>query len=354
MDIWSLPTRDLQLAAHELNERMNGKTVTYVINRNANFTNICNVGCAFCGFQRKTSEADAYTHSAQTIVERLETTPWVTEVCLQGGINPALDFDYYVELVQSIKTRYPEIHIHAYSPMEIEAMHRSSGLSYDTVLNTLLDAGLNSIPGTAAEILVDEVRQQISGNKLSSATWEKIVRCAHSLGIRSTSTIMYGHIETWAQIQCHFEILKNIQLDTGGFTEFVPLAFIPYKNRLGRVMNRTAEATESDFKQFEKRSLAMSQRLYSLSRLYFGDLIPNIQTSWVKLGTELAAESLNWGCNDFGGTLYEESITRESGGQHGEFLSSEKIEACIRAAGKIPQQRSTLYQPVRAVAETVL
>ncbi len=343
MDIWSAPTNELQVAANELNEQLHGSVVTYVINRNANFTNICNVGCTFCGFQRKPSDADAYIYSPGQIVQRLEASPGITEVCLQGGINPALSFDYYLDLVRSIKFRFPDIHIHAYSPMEIEAMHRSSGLSYRSVLLQLQEAGLDSIPGTAAEILVDEVRQRISGNKLSSATWEAIIRCAHGVGIRSTSTIMYGHIETWDHIQQHLERLRNIQLDTGGFTEFVPLAFIPYRNRLGRIMNRSESTEEQDFAHFETRSQEISQRLYSISRLYFGELIPNIQTSWVKLGVELAAQSLHWGCNDFGGTLYEESITRESGGTHGEVLRPEQIEAAIRNAGKTPQQRNTLY-----------
>jgi len=343
MDLWSTPTPELQAAARELSQSMHGKVVTYVINRNANFTNICNVGCTFCGFQRKASDHDAYTDSASRIVERLEETPWVTEVCLQGGIHPGLDFSYYLGLIQAIKARFPDIHIHAFSPMEIEAMHRSSGLTHESILARLRDAGLGSIPGTAAEILVDEVRQKVSGNKLSAATWEKIVRCAHTLDIPSTSTIMYGHIETWDHIRQHFEVLKRIQLDTGGFSEFVPLAFIPYRNRLGNLLNRNDSNGPADFKALEIRSLEIAERLYPLARLYFGDLIPNLQTSWVKLGIKLAAHSLEWGCNDFGGTLYEESITRESGGPHGECLHPEQLEAAISAAGYVPRQRTTLY-----------
>jgi 7,8-didemethyl-8-hydroxy-5-deazariboflavin synthase CofH subunit len=343
MDIWSTSTSELQAAARELNEKLHGRTVTYVVNRNANFTNICNVGCTFCGFQRKATDADAYTHSTERIIQRIEETPWVTEVCLQGGINPVLGFDYYLDLIKGIKNRFPDIHLHAFSPMEIEAMHRVSGQDYLSILTQLKEAGLGSTPGTAAEILVDEVRQRVSGNKLSSATWETIIRCAHGLGIRSTCTVMYGHIETWDHIRHHFEILHRIQSDTGGFTELVPLAFIPYRNRLGKILQQAEDLTGQDFRRVETRSLEIAERLYPLARLYFKDLIPNLQTSWVKLGPELASRSLDWGCNDFGGTLYEESITRESGGLHGECLTPEQMEHTIRSAGYTPQQRTTLY-----------
>ncbi|NJK91623.1 MAG: 5-amino-6-(D-ribitylamino)uracil--L-tyrosine 4-hydroxyphenyl transferase CofH [Blastochloris sp.] len=343
MNLWDAPTSELQEAARELNSRLHSGVVTYVVNRNANFTNICNVGCTFCGFQRKASDSDAYIHTPGQIVQRLEQTPWITEVCLQGGIHPGLSFDYYLDLVRQIKLRFPEIHIHAFSPMEIEAMHQSSKLSHRSILIQLQEAGLDSIPGTAAEILVDEVRRRVSGNKLSSQTWEDIIRCAHGLGIPSTCTVMYGHIETWDHIRQHFERLKNIQSDTGGFTELVPLAFIPYKNRLGKVLGTAEKNQPLDFQQFEARSLHIAERLYPLARLYFDSLIPNLQTSWVKLGLQLASQSLHWGCNDFGGTLYEESITRESGGQHGECLTPQQIEQAILSAGFQPLQRHTLY-----------
>jgi 7,8-didemethyl-8-hydroxy-5-deazariboflavin synthase CofH subunit len=342
-NLWSLPTAELQQAAHAYNKQLHGSVVTYVVNRNANFTNICNVGCTFCGFQRKASDADAYTLSPEDLVASLQQTPWVTEVCLQGGIHPNLKFPSYLQFIRSIKQAFPQIHIHAFSPMEIEAMHRSSGRDYPCLLLELKDHGLGSIPGTAAEILVDEVRQKISGNKLSASTWEKIIRCAHSLGIPSTSTIMYGHLETWDHIRQHFEILRRIQEDTGGFTELVPLAFIPYRNRLGHALNKKNADGQFDFQYSETRSLQIAQRLYPLARLYFKDLIPHLQTSWVKLGMDLALESLNWGCNDFGGTLYEESITRESGGTHGECQTPEQIRNALLRVGRIPQQRTTLY-----------
>ncbi|MEM1156991.1 MAG: 5-amino-6-(D-ribitylamino)uracil--L-tyrosine 4-hydroxyphenyl transferase CofH [Verrucomicrobiota bacterium] len=335
---WKDSTEDLMLAADELRRNRFGKRVTYVVNRNANFTNICNVGCTFCGFARKASDPQAYMHTADAIAGKLLNTPDITEVCLQGGIHPGLGLEYYLDLVRTIRETLPEIHIHAFSPMEIHAMHQSSGRSHRDVLVALRDAGLDTIPGTAAEILVDEVRRKISGNKLSAVQWQMIIRTAHQIGLRSTATIMYGHVETWDHIRTHFEILKQIQLDTGGFTELVPLSFIPYQNRLGR------KICNEGFDAFEKRSRERAMRLYPLSRLMFDDLIPHLQTSWVKLGLQGALESLSWGCDDFGGTLFEESITRESGGCHGEVMRPEEIRAAVMAAGYQAKERTTLYQ----------
>lgn len=349
---WDLSLAELRAEARRLTGLRHGNRVTYVVNRNANFTNICNVGCTFCGFQRKASDSDAYNRTAGEVIGRLEQTPWVTEVCLQGGIHPGWQLEDYTGLVRAIKERFPDIHVHAFSPMEIEHMRRQSGRDLRSVLGELIDCGVNTIPGTAAEILVDRVRRELSGNKLDAATWEEIIRAAHGMGLHSTATIMYGHRETWEDIREHFGILRRIQEDTGGFTELVPLAFIPYRNRLGdKMVPRGAE--ERDFTAFGQNSLERAERLYPLARVYFDGSIPNLQTSWVKLGVELAAASLDWGCNDFGGTLYEESITRESGGPHGECLEPPAIRAAIRAAGKIPVERSTDYRilPARRVPE---
>lgn len=349
---WDLSLPELRAEARRLTGLHHGNRVTYVVNRNANFTNICNVGCTFCGFQRKASDSDAYNRTAGEVIGRLEQTPWVTEVCLQGGIHPGWQLADYTGLVRAIKGRFPDIHVHAFSPMEIEHMRRQSGRDLRSVLGELIDSGVDTIPGTAAEILVDRVRREISGNKLDAATWEEIIRAAHGMGLHSTATIMYGHRETWEDIREHFGILRRIQEDTGGFTELVPLAFIPYRNRLGDKMV-PGGAEERDFTVFGKNSLERAERLYPLARVYFDGLIPNLQTSWVKLGVEMAAASLDWGCNDFGGTLYEESITRESGGPHGECLEPPVIRAAIRAAGKIPVERSTDYRllPAREVPE---
>ncbi|MEM6883976.1 MAG: 5-amino-6-(D-ribitylamino)uracil--L-tyrosine 4-hydroxyphenyl transferase CofH [Verrucomicrobiota bacterium] len=336
-DFWTDSTEDLIMRADELRQRRFGKRVTYVTNRNANFTNVCNVGCSFCGFARKASDSDAYTHPAEAIAEKLLGTPGITEVCLQGGIHPRLGFEYYLELLRTIRETLPQIHIHAFSPMEIHAMHRSSGKPYGEVLEALRDAGLDTIPGTAAEILVDEVRRQISGNKLSSAQWETIIRTAHGLGLKSTATIMYGHVETWDHIRTHFEILKQIQLDTGGFTELVPLSFIPYQNRLG------SKICLDGFEAHGQQSRMRAMRLYPLARVFFDELIPHLQTSWVKLGVAGAVESLRWGCDDFGGTLFEESITRESGGCHGEVMLPETIREVVERHGFECRERTTLY-----------
>jgi FO synthase len=330
--IWDWSTDDLSAAAAELNRRLNGDRVTYVVNRNANFTNICNVGCAFCGFQRRAADADAYTRTAEEIIARLAETPEITEVCLQGGIHPGLDFAYYIRLVQTLKAWRPDLHIHAFSPMEIHSLKEKTGWSYERVLAELRDAGLGTIPGTAAEILDDEVRREISSRKLGAAEWIEIVKTAHRLGLRSTATIMFGHVESWGHIRAHFERLREIQEATGGFTEFVPLQFVPYENRLGhRIRPEAAEVREK------------ARRLYPLARLFFGESIRHLQTSWVKLGVAEAAEFLGRGCDDFGGTLFEESITRASGGTHGECLLPAQIEKAIRGAGKIPAQRRTIY-----------
>lgn len=342
------PLDDLRAEAARLCRLRHHGIVTYVVNRNANFTNICNIGCAFCGFQRRRSDADAYRHSPHTITARLRETPGITEVCLQGGIDPTWTLDHALDLLHTIKAALPAIHIHAFSPMELEHLRRQSGWPLDDVLRALQDAGLDSIPGTAAEILVDRVRRQISGNKLDTATWIHIIRTAHRLGLPSTATIMVGHVESWDDIRTHFEILSDIQRDTGGFTEFVPLAFVPYQNRLGRRL-----VPNEDFHAFEAALHARLERLYPLARVVLDPLIPNLQTSWVKLGPELAAQSLHWGCNDFGGTLYEESITRASGGTHGECLEPERIETLIRGAGFTPRPRTTLYgTPAAPAAST--
>ncbi|MEO0454290.1 MAG: 5-amino-6-(D-ribitylamino)uracil--L-tyrosine 4-hydroxyphenyl transferase CofH [Verrucomicrobiota bacterium] len=340
-DFWQEPVLELQAEADALNHELNGDRVSYVINRNVNFTNVCTVGCKFCGFGVASTDSRAYFLEAADVVAKVAQTPWVTEVCLQGGIPRQLTFEYYLQLVEAIHAAFPEIHIHAFSPMEIFHMHQVSGQGYEDILRQLKDRGLSSIPGTAAEILVDEVREVVSGNKLTSDQWEAIVRTAHRAGIPSTATMMFGHIETEKHIELHLERLRNIQLDTGGFTEFVPLAFIPYDNRLGRQLARSND--DMTFTKLDERTMNLAERIYPMSRLYFQEWIPNLQTSWVKLGRETAVESLAWGCNDFGGTLYEESITKSSGGAHGEVLHPEEITELVAQTGKTAIQRNTLY-----------
>ncbi len=333
----AMPLDELVAEADALRRARYGMHTTYVVNRNINFTNVCHVGCHFCGFARKQGAQDAYVRDIEEIVETLCATPDITEVCLQGGIHPQIEMDYYRRLVRRIRDMLPELHIHAFSPMEIDSLCSKTGWKPRDVLWALKDDGLNTIPGTAAEILVDRVRNEISGLKLTSARWEEIIRAAHALGLRSTATVMYGHIETWDDIHEHFEILRRIQMDTGGFTELVPLAFIPYRNRLGKKL------WPQGFEQQEILSMQRSDRLYPLARMWFDDCIPHLQTSWVKLGVEGAVRQLSRGCDDFGGTLFEESITRESGGQHGELMRPDEIQRSLNDAGWIPVERSTLY-----------
>ena len=342
-DFWKMSLVELTERAREATRRIHGEVVTYVVNRNANFTRVCQVGCAFCGFGRRPGTRGATADTIDEVVTRVGRTPWVTEVCLQGGIDPNLPPAYYFDLIRALREAYPWIHLHAFSPMEIDSLCEKSGQEPEEVVVRLRAAGVGSIPGTAAEILVDRVRRKISRNKLPADRWIRIVKAAHRAGLRSSATILFGHVETWEDIRGHFEVLRRVQGETGGFTEFVPLAFVPYENRLGRILARR----HGGMNRLEERIRRRARRLYPLARLVLGDLIPNLQTSWVKLGVAGAAESLDWGCNDFGGTLYEEAITRSSGGRHGEKLEADQIEAAIRGAGRIPRRRTTLYGDVK-------
>lgn len=331
---------EIRDAADALTRRLHGEVVTYVVNRNANFTNVCTTHCSFCGFYRPPGHPEAYTRSVGAVVERVMQTPWVTEVCLQGGIHPDLGLDYYEELLRALKRALPGVHLHAYSPMEIHSLCLKSGLEPRAVLERLREAGLGSVPGTAAEILDDAMRDQLSPDKLRAAEWEAIIEAAHQTGLRSTATVLFGHRESWEDLIRHLDRIRSLQRRTGGFTEFVPLAFVPYRNRLGGALAREAGVSPEALAEAGAERV---ERLYPLARLFFGEEIPNLQTSWVKLGPERAADMLRSGCNDFGGTLYEESITRESGGRFGECMTPVEIETAIRSVGRIPRQRTTLY-----------
>jgi len=312
-----------------------GDEVTYVVNRNINFTNICFVGCQFCGFKRQRWESDAYDHSDETVLAKVADARarGATEVCMQGGINPDMPAFRYRDLLVKIKAQFPEIHVHAFSPMEIMYGARRTRMDYPEYIGMLREAGLGSIPGTAAEILDDEVREVLSHKKVDVATWVEIITTAHALGVPTTSTIMYGHIESPRQVVNHLELIRGIQKQTNGFTEFVPLRFI-HQNT---VMYRKGMV-----KPIDKGLLDF--QMYALARLYLRGQIDNLQTSWVKLGVELAAVTLKAGCNDFSGTLMEESITAQAGGEAGEFVPVDLIEERARAMGRIAVERSTLYQ----------
>ncbi len=321
--------------ADEIRRRVVGDRITYVVNRNLNFTNVCIVGCSFCGFGRGPDSPDAYFHSTDTLVAKAVEAVKLgaTEVCIQGGLPKDLDGYYYVQLLRAIKQRLPDLHVHAYSPMEITYGVEKTRLPLRDYLLMLKDAGLNSIPGTAAEILDDQVRRSLSPNKLKVRQWIEIIRTAHSLGIPSTSTMMYGHTELPEHWVRHLLLLRDIQKDTGGFTEFVPLGFIHSQTKLFQSGRSRAG-----------RSVHEDLIVHALSRILLNGYIPNIQVSWVKLGFEESLACLEAGANDFGGTLMEESISKAAGANFGEYVSPGEFRAMIRTIGRIPAERATSYE----------
>lgn len=322
----------LRDAADRVNRALNGDRVTYIVNRNLNFTNVCTLRCAFCGFARDEGSGEDYTLSPDDVVERLSETPHVSEVCMQGGINPDLDYEYYRSLIRRVSSAFPTVHVHAFSPQEIDRMCGLTGWTARRVLEDLTDCGLGSIAGTAAEILDDKLRREICAHKIDVERWEEIVRTAHELGMRFPATIMFGHVEDPRHHIEHLDRVRNIQRDTGGFTEFIPLPFVPFETRLGRERKIT-----------QMVSMDYLKRFYAVCRLYFGDLLPNLQVSWVKIGIENGIELLQWGVSDFGGTLFEENITRTAGGRHGVSLNVKQIRDAISQAGRRPVRRDTQY-----------
>ena len=327
--------------ADELRRRAVGERITYVVNRNLNFTNICIVGCSFCGFGRGADSPDAYFHSTDALlaksVEAVERG--ATEVCIQGGLPKDLNGYYYVELLRAIKARLPELHVHAYSPMEITYGVEKTRLPLREYLLMLKQAGLNSIPGTAAEILDDKVRRSLSPNKLKVQQWIDVIRTAHSLGIPTTSTMMYGHTEVPEHWVRHLLLLREIQAETCGFTEFVPLGFIHSQTKLFQIGGaRAGHSPHEDL------------IVHALARVLLRGYIHNIQVSWVKLGFEQSLACLEAGANDFGGTLMEESISKAAGANFGEYVYPGEFRAMIRTIGRIPAERSTTYK-IRKVFE---
>ena len=328
----------LMQAADVARREDNGERVTYVVNRNMNFTNVCYVGCSYCGFSRHKDDPDAYDHPMEVLVAkgRDAVARGATEFCIQGGIHPQKDHRHYHEILTALKAEFPEIHIHAFSPEEIDHGHRRSGMPLEDYLCWLRDAGLGTIPGTAAEILDDEIRRVIEPRKLGTARWLEIVEAAHRVGLRSTATVMYGHIEEPRHVASHLGLIRALQRRTGGFTEFVPLGFIHEKNRLFQHLGaRPGSSAPEDV------------RLVAVARLFLRPWIANVQMSWVKMGTKLAQMALVAGANDFGGTLMEESISRESGADHGENLPPEEIRRLVREMERIPAERSTRYEILR-------
>jgi 7,8-didemethyl-8-hydroxy-5-deazariboflavin synthase CofH subunit len=315
-----------------------GDDVSFVVCRNINFTNVCYVGCSFCGFARHQDEEEAYDHPLEVIFAKAKdaVARGATELCIQGGIDPRKDHTYYLGLVTALKREFPDLHLHAFSPEEIDHGHKKSGMPLAEYLTALRAAGLGTIPGTAAEILDDAVRKVVSPRKLMTARWVEIVKTAHRVGLRSTSTVMYGHIEEPLHVARHLGLLREIQKETGGFTEFVPLGFIHERNILFNHLGARPGSSASE-----------DLRIVAVARLFLRPWIRNIQVSWVKMGPKLAQMALAAGANDFGGTLMEESISRESGSHFGENLPPEEMRRLIREMGRTPVERSTTYRVLR-------
>lgn len=327
----------LVLAADAVRREKVGDVITYVVNRNINFTNICFIGCRFCAFSRAPREKDAYFHSFEEI-QRRSLEAWelgAREVCVQGGLPRDLDPHYYRDLLVAIKQATPEMHIHAFSPMEIVYGVELTGMALPDYLAMLQDAGLGTLPGTAAEILDDKVRHEIERIKLSVDEWLEVIKTAHRLGIRTTSTMMYGHTETEEHWVRHLMLLREVQKETGGFTEFVPLGFVHEFTQLYKSGDARPGPTIDEH-----------LKVHALSRLMLQGWIDNIQVSWVKMSREITQACLRAGANDYGGTLMNENISRLAGATSGEYLSPQDFHERIRELGRIPAERTTLYKIV--------
>ncbi len=324
----------LLLAADQLRAELSGNLVTYVVNRNINFTNICFVGCKFCAFSRGPREADTYFLSPEQVADKA-IEAWAlgaTEVCIQGGLPHDLPPFYYRDILRAVKTAVPRMHCHAFSPMEIVYGVELTGMPLRDYLLMLRDNGLDTLPGTAAEILDDQVRSILSRNKLSTSQWREVITTAHQLGIPSTSTLMYGHVETTEHWVNQLLMLREMQQEDGGFTEFVPLGFVHQNTLL--------------FQQGLARSgptLAEHLKIHALARVVLAGAINNIQVSWVKLNRNLSQLCLHAGANDYGGTLMEENISREAGATAGQYTSPKQFQSLILEAGRIPAERNTTY-----------
>jgi 5-amino-6-(D-ribitylamino)uracil---L-tyrosine 4-hydroxyphenyl transferase len=331
----------ISLIADELRRRENGNVATYVVNRNINFTNVCVKQCGFCAFSRDFRQEEGYILPIQEIVSRAKEA-WrygATEVCIQAGLPPNMDGHLYVDICKAIKKELPDIHIHAFSPEEILYASLKANTTIEEYLKMLKEAGIGSLPGTSAEILVKEIRNKISPGRISVEDWIKVVTTAHKLNIPTTSTIMYGHIETYNEIVIHLDILRKIQKETNGFTEFVPLSFIHLESpmyNLGVIPGMRAGAEGVEI-----------LKMHAISRIYFDQLIKNIQISWVKEGQKLSQIMLGSGANDMGGCLINESISTSAGSIYGQLMRPKEMRKLISSAGKIPAQRTSNYKIIK-------
>ena len=331
----------LTLVADEMRRRQAGDVVTYVVNRNINFTNVCIKHCTFCAFSRDHREEEGYFLPMDEVVRRA-IEAWemgATEVCIQAGLPPKLEGSYYLDLCRAIKAAIPEMHLHAFSPEEILYGSTRSGMPIPEYLTALKAAGLGTLPGTSAEVLDQEIRDVIARGRITVEQWVEVITSAHAQGIRTTSTIMYGHVETPGHWIRHMNLLRDIQKDTGGFTEFVPLSLIYQEApmyRQGLVPGVRQGATGIEV-----------IKMHALARLFLGPTFRNIQSSWVKEGPKLAQVLLVAGANDLGGTLINESISTSAGAGYGQLVPPAELRRLVREAGRVPAQRNTEYELIR-------
>lgn len=328
-------------AADYLRRETVGDIVTYVVNRNINFTNVCVKACGFCAFSRGHVAEEGYFLPVEEVIRRAREA-WdlgATEVCVQAGLAPGMDGWHYVNLCRALKEALPDLHIHGFSPEEVLYGSGLTGVGVPDYLAALKEAGVGSLPGTSAEILVDAVREKISPGRIPTATWIELIQAAHALGIPTTSTIMYGHVETSQQKAIHLGILRDIQKRTGGITEFVPLSFV-YEEAPMHHRKRLPELRTGP-------SGAEIMKIYAVSRIMLNNWIPNLQVSWVKEGPKLSQIALMAGANDFGGTLINESISTAAGAAHGQLMKPAEFRGLIREMGRIPAERSTTYKRIK-------
>jgi len=341
LDSNGIEMNTIVLVADELRRRSVGNTVTYVINRNINFTNVCIKRCGFCAFSRDFREEEGYFLPIEEIVRRAKEA-WklgATEVCIQAGLPPKMDGHLYIDICDAIKKELPDIHIHAFSPEEVLYGAVRSQIPVEEYLKTLKEAGVGSLPGTAAEILDQRMRDLISPGRITVEDWIKIIKLAHSMEIPTTSTIMYGHIESSAHKANHLALIRKIQSETHGFTEFVPLSFVhteaPMYNH-AIIPNLRPGANGNEV-----------VKMHAVSRIMLHKYINNIQVSWVKEGTRMSQVLLGAGVNDFGGTLVNESISTSAGSRYGQLLKPREIRSIIRSCDRLPAQRSTTYRLIK-------
>lgn len=326
------------VAADELRRRQAGDIVTYVINRNINFTNVCVKHCGFCAFSRTYRNEQGYLLPVEEILRRggEAIDMGATELCMQAGLPPDMEGDFYIDLTRTVKQAFPEVHLHAFSPEEVLYGSTQSGTTIRDYLSALKDAGLGSLPGTSAEILDQTIRDIISPGRITVRQWIEVITTAHDIGLPTTSTIMYGHLETPVHWVKHMNLLRDIQHDTHGFTEFVPLSMVHqeapmYHHKLAPNLRPGPSGNEV-------------VKMHALARLMLGGCIPNIQSSWVKEGPKLAQYLLSAGANDVGGTLMNESISTSAGAQYGQLVQPRELRRLIRDAGRTPAQRNTRYE----------